>query len=144
MCIVLAVNAAAREGLEQFNAGQSDLSLAVREPDGFPGLLVVALDGTLDTENATAFAEAVRKLLDVLVAPRVTAFDLQSLRYISSSGIGAFTNILVAVDAAGAHLMLYGLSANVRTVFETLGFTRFFHIINDWNEVTPYLIAPGS
>jgi anti-anti-sigma factor len=100
---------------------------------------VLSLEGSLDTENATSFHRTVASVMQRLESSRILVFDLNRLKYISSSGIGAFTNILVAAERYGYQIFLYRLSANVRVVFDTLGFSQFFRLIEDWGEVREHI-----
>ncbi len=69
----------------------------------------------------------------------VLVFDMDRLKYISSSGIGAFTNILVSADRYGYRIVLYRVSVNVKSVFDTLGFSQFFRLMDDWEDLSHYV-----
>lgn len=109
---------------QQFNNERNGLVLQEQEcPPEARGLLV---SGHLDTSNAASFSRVVQAWLDECGAVRELWFDLTGLRYISSSGIGAFVQLLMAAQGCGVALRLLGLGPNVQAVFDALGFSRFF------------------
>jgi anti-anti-sigma factor len=133
------VNSDVKTQLKQFNSQEPDLRISAHADSTYTGLVVLSLEGSLDTENATAFHRTVAAVMQMLDSCRILVFDLSRLKYISSSGIGAFTNILVAAERYGYQIFLYRLSANVRVVFDTLGFSQFFRLIEDWGEVREHV-----
>ncbi len=110
----------------------------------FSDVATLTLEGSLDTENATLFHRTVQGIMMELVSVRLLVFDLERLKYISSSGIGAFTNILVAAQQYGYRILLYRLSTNVRTVFDTLGFSQFFRLAEDGEDILQYVPPKGA
>lgn len=133
------MNSEVKKQLKQFNSEEPDLRISVHTDSTYSGLVVLSLEGSLDTENATAFHRTIASVMQTLESCRVIVFDLHRLKYISSSGIGAFTNILVAAERYGYQIFLYRLSANVRVVFDTLGFSQFFRLVEDWGEVREHI-----
>ena len=125
--------------LKQFNSKEPDLRVSAQTDASNSGLVILSLEGSLDTENATAFHRSIDGVMTALESCRILVFDLHRLKYISSSGIGAFTNILVAAERYGYQIFLYRLSANVRVVFDTLGFSQFFRLVEDWGEVREHI-----
>jgi anti-anti-sigma factor len=118
--------------------------MQIRKHPHFSGVATLTLEGSLDTENATLFYRTVEGLMMELVSVRLLVFDMDRLKYISSSGIGAFTNILVAAQKYGYRILLYRLSTNVRTVFDTLGFSQFFRLAEDGEDILQYLPRKGA
>lgn len=55
-------------------------------------------------------------------------FDLSRLRFVDSSGLGAFLSCLRKVNARGGDLKLCSLSKQVRSVFELVRMHRVFDI----------------
>ncbi|NBC29106.1 MAG: anti-sigma factor antagonist [Spirochaetes bacterium] len=133
------MNSQVQAQLKQFNSKEPDLRVSAQTDSSYPDLVILSLEGSLDTENATAFHRSIDEVMTTLESCRILVFDLHRLKYISSSGIGAFTNILVAAERYGYQIFLYRLSANVRVVFDTLGFSQFFRLIEDWGEVREYI-----
>ncbi|MFP4484381.1 MAG: STAS domain-containing protein [Spirochaetota bacterium] len=130
--------------VRSFNSAQADLRISVRTHPHFSDVATLTVEGSLDTENATAFHRTVADIMAELVSVRLLVFDLERLKYISSSGIGAFTNILVVAQQHGYRILLYRLSVNVRTVFDTLGFSQFFRLAEDGEDILQYVPRKGA
>lgn len=115
---------ASQQLFQQFNNEHNGLALQVQEcPPEARGLSV---SGHLDTTNAASFSRVVHAWLDECGGVRELWFDLAGLRYISSSGIGAFVQLLMEAQSRGVALRLLDLGPNVQAVFDVLGFSRFF------------------
>ncbi len=61
-------------------------------------------------------------------------FDLQSLTFIDSSGIGAIISCLRKLNTKGGDLKLCGLSRPVRSLFELVRMHRIFDIFETSDE----------
>ena len=61
--------------------------------------------------------------------------DLSDLLYISSGGIGALTTIRMQADHKKSPLYLLGMNEKVKRVFDLLGFTSFFQLINSIEDI---------
>jgi anti-sigma B factor antagonist len=85
----------------------------------------------LDASNAAEFK---RDIAPVLEAHPQVVFDLSRLRFVDSSGLGAFLACLRQVHAKGGDLKLCGLSKPVRTVFELVRLHRIFEIFDTREE----------
>ena len=79
----------------------------------------------LDASNAGEFKRDVAPLLD---ANTKLVLDLSRLRFVDSSGLGAFISCLRKLNAVGGHLKLCGMSRQVRAVFELVRMHRVFDI----------------
>jgi anti-sigma B factor antagonist len=90
------------------------------------GVTVVALPGKeLDAGNAHEFKSAISP---VLAAHNKVVFDLNELRFIDSSGLGAFLSCLRQLSTKGGELKLCGLSNQVQQTFELVRMHRIFDI----------------
>jgi len=85
----------------------------------------------LDASNAGEFK---RDITPVLEANTKLVFDLSQLRFVDSSGLGAFLSCLRHVTAKGGDLKLCGMSKPVRTVFELVRLHRIFDILGTRGE----------
>lgn len=79
----------------------------------------------LDASNAADFKRDVAPLLE---ATTKLVFDLSRLRFVDSSGLGAFISCLRKLNAKGGDLKLCGMSRQVRGVFELVRMHRIFDI----------------
>ena len=80
----------------------------------------------LDASNAAEFK---RDIASVLEGNMKVVFDLSRLRFVDSSGLGAFLSCLRQVNAKGGDLKLCGMSKPVRTVFELVRLHRIFDMV---------------
>jgi anti-sigma B factor antagonist len=60
--------------------------------------------------------------------------DLSRLRFVDSSGLGAFISCLRKLNAKGGDLKLCGMSKQVRAVFELVRMHRIFDIFGTREE----------
>ena len=81
----------------------------------------------LDASNAGEFKDGVAPVLE---ANTKLVFDLSRLRFVDSSGLGAFISCLRKVNAKGGDLKLCGMSKQVRAVFELTRMHRIFDIFD--------------
>jgi anti-sigma B factor antagonist len=85
----------------------------------------------LDASNAGDFKRDVGPLLE---ANTRLIFDLSRVRFVDSSGLGAFISCLRKLNAKGGDLKLCGMSKQVRAVFELVRMHRVFDICNTREE----------
>jgi anti-sigma B factor antagonist len=96
------------------------------------GVTVVVLPGKeLDAGNTEDFKSAIRP---VLKAHSKMVFDLSELRFIDSSGLGAFLSCLRQLSTKGGELKLCGMSKQVYQTFELVRMHRIFDIYSTKNE----------
>jgi len=81
----------------------------------------------LDASNAGDFRRDIAPVLD---AHMRLVLDLSRLRFVDSSGLGAFISCLRKLNAAGGDLKLCGMSKPVRAVFELVRMHRVFDIFD--------------
>ena len=81
----------------------------------------------LDAGNAGEFKRDMAPLID---ANAKLVIDLSRLRFVDSSGLGAFISCLRKLNAKGGDLKLCGMSKQVRAVFELVRMHRVFDILD--------------
>ena len=79
----------------------------------------------LDAGNAAEFKRDIAPVLD---ANAKLVLDLSRVRFVDSSGLGAFISCLRKLNAKGGDLKLSGMSKQVRAVFELVRMHRVFDI----------------
>ena len=79
----------------------------------------------LDASNA---GELKRDIAPLLEAHTKLVIDLRRLRFVDSSGLGAFISCLRKLNAKGGDLKLCGMQKPVRAVFELVRMHRIFDI----------------
>ena len=90
------------------------------------GTMTALLVGRLDTPASTEVIREVQPLLDH--AGETLVLDCSDLTYISSSGLRIFLTLRKAAAAAGGHVVVEGLSSEIRQVFMMTGFLQLFEI----------------
>ena len=94
----------------------------------------------LDAGNVGDFR---RDIAPVLEAHQRLVLDLSRLRFVDSSGLGAFISCLRKLNAAGGDLKLSAMSKPVRAVFELVRMHRVFDIFDTPEEaVRAFEMAP--
>jgi anti-sigma B factor antagonist len=79
----------------------------------------------LDASNAGEFKRDMGPVID---GGTKLVLDLSRLRFVDSSGLGAFISCLRKMNAKGGDLKLCGLSKQVRAVFELVRMHRVFDV----------------
>ena len=90
------------------------------------GMVTARLVGRLDTPAAAEISQQIQPLLDH--AAETIVLDCSELAYISSSGLRIFLTLRKAAAAAGGHVVIEGLSNEIRQVFMMTGFLQLFEI----------------
>lgn len=122
--------------LNRLNENQEGLAVQCSMNDQFdPPAAVVSLKGYLDHSNSIEFADAVMDFFGSDWEDHPFILDLSGLQYISSSGIGTFTTIRVQADHKNSPFYLLKMDTKVRGVFDQLGFSDFFNIIEDLGSI---------
>jgi anti-sigma B factor antagonist len=112
----------------------------VLEQIGDVAVATVAVED-LDAGNAGEFK---RDMAPVIDAHGKLVLDLSRLRFVDSSGLGAFISCLRKLNAKGGDLKLCGMSAAVRGVFELVRMHRVFDICTTRDEaVRAFGLAPS-
>jgi len=110
-------------------AGQTEvridsLDLGLKKVDKVPGCALVSLKGYIDTYNTHHFLRRINEVIRSGFSRLI--FDFSGITYISSAGIGAFTQFLKQVKPLGGDIVLTGMVSRVSEVFQLLGFADFF------------------
>lgn len=92
-------------------------------------VIIVMIDDHLDTVTAPDFERRLLGLVDA--GERRLMIDCSALAYVNSAGLKVFLIAAKKLDAAGGRMALCALQANVRMVFETIGFDRIMNIADN-------------
>ncbi len=120
---------------EEFNSGRTGLRISGMIVENRERTMVIILDGSLDTHNSTAFSDVLTKTVDTYGRIGHLVIDLGGLTYISSTGIGSFHTILMYVKQKNIELYFMNINDKVNSVLHTLGFSGFFNIIKNLQEI---------
>ena len=109
--------------------------IASVEDDYIPERISIRMNGVLSHSNTAEFTDSIMDFFNGDWKRAVIIMDLSRLQYISSSGIGAFTTIRMQADHKESPLYLLSMNPKVRQVFDQLGFSSFFRIIDSPEEI---------
>jgi anti-sigma B factor antagonist len=90
------------------------------------GTMTARLVGRLDTPASVEVSREVQPLLDN--ADKKLLLDCSEMTYISSSGLRIFLTLRKAAATQGGHVVIKGLSNEIRNVFMMTGFLQLFEI----------------
>ena len=96
------------------------------------GLLVLCLDGRLDTVSSKTFEEKVLALVDG--GERRIVIDLSRMDYVSSSGLRVFLVASKRLTSAGGKVVFCSIQEPVKQVFDIVGFYSILSILNSKDE----------
>lgn len=112
------------------------LRILLETVGNFPHLVVVHLNGYVDTYNSSFFQ---RKIESVITAGYTNLiFDASQLNYLSSTGVGAFAGFLKTLKAKSGDIVLFDVQPNVYEVLQLLGFSQFFNVRVDRKDALAY------
>ena len=95
----------------------------------------------LDASNAGEFKRDIAPLLETHTK---IVLDLSRVRFVDSSGLGAFISCLRKLNAKGGDLKLSGMSKQVRAVFELVRMHRVFDILATKDEAVRAFERPSE
>jgi len=92
-------------------------------------IVTVNVEGRLETANSIHFLNYMTEVIDSTSSGCDLILSMADLYYVSSTGIGAFTTILVNSKKRNIKFFIKDMQPKVMSVFELLGFTAFFNFI---------------
>jgi anti-anti-sigma factor len=110
-----------------------DTGLRVTEREGRGSWTVLSVNGYLDTANSHLFGKILMRGFQEDSAG--LALEIRDLQYISSTGVGVLSSILVESKKRGQPFCLIGMQEKVKKVFSLLGFEKFFHTVERIEEL---------
>lgn len=119
--------------LSEFNARHPSTKLTLSYSSE-PPALVVSVGGDLDTQCSGDFQDTLTEVLEVARPRGGLILDLAGLQYISSTGVGALTALLIASQRTRTLFQLCRVSEQARSILEVLGFSSFFPMIDGYRE----------
>ncbi|MCK5683162.1 STAS domain-containing protein [bacterium] len=93
-------------------------------------IVLIKIDGQLETgiELESIISELIKNG-DIKLA-----FDLSSLKYISSSGLRVFLMTAKRIKKSNGHLVLFKMDHAIREIFDLTGFASFIPIVDTQQE----------
>jgi len=117
--------------LQQFNADNPHIQVRHRFYEKRERTLVFYLNGYLDTQNSHLFTKLFEDFGNLKQVTDSIVVDCKGVEYISSTGIGTFTTILINCRKHQVGFYLSRVPAKVKDVLSLLGFTSFFSFLDD-------------
>lgn len=99
--------------------------------------IIVNLTGYVDTYNSSYFQKQIEKIINAGYIRII--LSCYNLNYVSSTGIGYFTEFLKSVKSSGGDVVLVNVQPKVIEVFQLLGFSQFFVFKENINDASLYL-----
>lgn len=93
------------------------------------GVTVLGVKGFLDAHTFEQLEEAIREIFDEGCFKLVV--DLARVDYISSAGAGVFIGARSESQENGGDIVLLNPTEGVREVFDLLGLTQIFKLVDD-------------
>lgn len=121
-------NNAILPGFDEFSI--DGLSIQLQKIDN--KMLVLYMKGHIDTYNSSGFISKVNMAIGAGFKNLI--FHFGDITFVSSTGIGAFTAFIKAVKPQGGDLAMLKIQPRIYAVFQILGFSKFFNILDDLDE----------
>ena len=93
------------------------------------GVTIVRVAGYLDAHTFEQLEESISELFGKNLYKIIV--DLAKVEYISSAGAGVFIGALSEAQEHGGNIVLMNPTTNVREVFDLLGLTQIFQVVDD-------------
>ncbi len=94
-----------------------------------PDVTIVKVEGYLDAHTFEQLEETITDLFGQKKYKIIV--DLSKVEYISSAGAGVFIGALSEAQEHGGNIVLMNPTTNVREVFDLLGLTQIFAVVDD-------------
>jgi anti-anti-sigma factor len=103
------------------------------------GVLIVSVQGQLDTLSAPQFEARVATLIGN--GERRMCIDCAALEYVNSAGLKGFLVAAKELESQGGKFVICDLTPAVKMVFEMIGFTQIMTIVPSRAEALEWLAA---
>lgn len=97
---------------------------------------IISVSGRLDTHNSVIFTTELEKIGEEY---NIMIFDLKTLDYVSSTGIGCFVHMFKLLKSRQGEVILININDKVRTALDLLGFLKLFPIKHDLAEAVDFV-----
>ncbi|HOJ99482.1 MAG TPA: STAS domain-containing protein [Termitinemataceae bacterium] len=114
------------ECISHFNKRYPYTTLAITQEDD--NHLTIHLGGELNLESATEFGTIGEIVLATLFAGTTIILDLAGLHYISSTGVGSISQLVLQASRRNISVQIINCQPKVREVFQLLGLLSVLNI----------------
>jgi anti-anti-sigma factor len=112
------------------------LKIHLQKIEDVEGCLVLYLTGYIDTYNSNCFQERVVKAIEADFTKLI--FHIAGTNFVSDTEISSYTAFLKAVKPRGGDLVLLEMQPKVFEVYQLLGFSHFFNIMENLDEAVSF------
>jgi anti-sigma B factor antagonist len=112
------------ENLALYNSSHAGAPVELRS--GGPGALELALSGELDMKASSDLTPILESAVQECAERDRLLLDLSLVNYISSTGVGLLSTILVKAERRSVSLVLLDIPPKVRNIMDTLGLLAYF------------------
>lgn len=102
-------------------------------------IMVVHVQGRVDSLTALDFEKQVSHLLDLQPEPMV--LDFERVEYISSAGLRSLLLIAKKANETNRQVGIYALNENILDIIRITGFLKFFKTFPDQNAAIAFYFA---
>jgi len=110
----------------------SDKEFRISKTTDSSGAVVLGLKGSLGMEAVNKWEAALKEAKEKERSRII--LDLTNLDYISSAGVGTFVACIAELRGKGGDLIFVNPTEEIREVFELLGFSKMFRIMENVEE----------
>lgn len=112
---------------------QTQIEILKNPVQGIDNGVLVKVKGDIDSTTATYFSDEIFSILNNEGKVNIIV-DFTDLRYVNSTGLGAFLNITKSVNLKGGIFAICNVNENISDVIDIIGATNALHIYKDVNE----------
>jgi anti-anti-sigma factor len=118
---------------------QTQIEILTSQVEGVDDGVIVKVKGDIDSTTATYFSDEIFSILNNDGKINIIA-DLQELRYVNSTGLGAFLNITKSVRLKGGTFAICNVNDNISDVIDIIGATTALNICKNSAEAIAALV----
>ena len=107
----------------------AELTFEIEDVPSLESTAFVKVSGAIDTKTVVGFQDR----LDDLQKDGHLRFilDMEGIKYVNSTGLGALVNVADNLENAGGGMVLIKIHPKVKVVFDMLGLNAFFKIFKN-------------
>ncbi len=122
------------KALEQINSADKGIIADGRIlGETAPWGVLIEISGKLDNYNSNIFTEHVSTIISENSSIDVLIIDMKEINYVSSTGIGSLTNLLIQTHKFNIEFKIARAGEKIKSLIDLLGFTSFFQFVDDLN-----------
>jgi len=119
----------------EFNTSSKEITIGENYFNNSYEFVILEISGLIDTYNSDLFLKNIKEFLKK--TPRkVCIIEMSGINYMSSTGIGAFVELLKFCNENKIIFYMMNIGINVDEVFSLLGFKSFFNYIKELKDIS--------